>query len=1411
MARPRRTPATAEPSVVHARPEKQLAVTHDQHPSPAPSDPAGLNPSQLQHHEPPGAVRAEREPGPGLFSQDSDLFLDPQIGALLYRPAEGLLPTRLILQDYWLFRDEVLHFAQGRLHLSGHNGSGKSTALVAAITLLLDGDTSPARLDPFGSRQRTMRYYLLGGEDKGFHLRSRRAYLALEFRAPDGQYQTIGLGLAQTEGGELKKTGFWLPGQVNVPGGVRLREKGQPVSDAQLKEQILSHTPPGELSSGQKEHADLVRRRLYGAQTAPALFSDTLSLLTTLRGSKLGGEVKPSVVEAQLRNSLPPLSEGIRMQLGAGIDRIDRHLQVQATQERQLQAAGRIAAADFQAAEAALDLQFSLEVEAQDAERTAQQQLVSAQETVRQTALELDQTERLHASGQEELERTRAQRNNVQIIYNDQAGALQNLRAQHERARTEHERNREAQRTQQQHQARDQQRRTERLQSIEEQRVSVEAAGSALETLRWWGGEKSLPARREQLQQADGALKQFNQDTLLLRDQEARTALATGREQQAQTVLAARNMELEAELRSGAAELSALVALFQLEDGEPLPDELQEAYRTTLEVDPDLAVGLALIEPVLQGSLQLAQEQESETRGQLRQASATVTETREAFGALQRAEETSLPLPGDRQQVLQLLSDAGIVAQPFYRAVRPASEHEGNQLATLEAALLESGLLDALCVNLADQERALQLVQQAGLSEALLRAGEALPVGEALTGLLIPETGAADSLPLILGSVGRHGAGPAGVGLDGRWSNGGLQGQARGCQEIRFLGHEARVQQRQRQLEVLEVALTAALDSERRHQVTWEGIHQERTLLEQRIAQLRTQGPRQRCRTQAAQVSAEARSQQWLLAGQAEEAINDLRRLREISRGTLETLTRALEPLGAWEHGPQDSLQQSAQLILDSWLTELHRAENHWNTLRQSAQLQHQLGEMVADLDARLLAGQQQLEQLTAAARALVEERDAARESLNILEKESGPGTRELRLQLDQLTEAERRLSRREAEARTALATLAERHQQQNLQLPRLERDLQAAALRADEQRTRRLTLQARHPNLSQLDQETLFERLTGRPVTHLREEAERAAEQVQQVFIAEKGALETPHSFQPVLNEGVPVFGLSGLRATGEELRAHLEEELLQTRALLSREEAATFQGELIRELVGDLFAKQRAAVDWVQRVQNTLKKISFNGEHLGLEQGRREVAGSVSEPLSRLVDGHTDPYFAPDAWWTSVSSEVRQIIDQLRALPGADLSFAQAFEQALDYRQWIAFRFLSVVAQPSGTTRRREITDRNFSERSGGERSAVLYAYLFAAVAARFDQLGPGVPRLIGLDEAFAGMDTGNIGSLYRIMADLELSWVLTSQHPVHLNPALPAAAAYEFFRVAGTHGDSLGRLGSLWNGRTQTRLGG
>ncbi|WP_407540872.1 ATP-binding protein [Deinococcus radiomollis] len=128
------------------------------------------------------------------------LFGVPEVESLLSRRSGGLLPSRLVLVNYWLYPVQVFHFVQGRLFLTGDNGSGKSTALTAAITMLLDGDSSPTRLDSFGGTRRQLRYYLLGGPDASFQERGRRAYLALEFRTPEGKYETIGLGLSASEG-----------------------------------------------------------------------------------------------------------------------------------------------------------------------------------------------------------------------------------------------------------------------------------------------------------------------------------------------------------------------------------------------------------------------------------------------------------------------------------------------------------------------------------------------------------------------------------------------------------------------------------------------------------------------------------------------------------------------------------------------------------------------------------------------------------------------------------------------------------------------------------------------------------------------------------------------------------------------------------------------------------------------------------------------------------------------------------------------------------------------------------------------------------------------------------------------------------------------------------------------------------
>ena len=63
--------------------------------------------------------------------------------------------------NFWYYDDEEFQLEDGRLLLRGTNGSGKSVTMQSFIPLLLDGNKSPERIDPFGSKARKMESYLL--------------------------------------------------------------------------------------------------------------------------------------------------------------------------------------------------------------------------------------------------------------------------------------------------------------------------------------------------------------------------------------------------------------------------------------------------------------------------------------------------------------------------------------------------------------------------------------------------------------------------------------------------------------------------------------------------------------------------------------------------------------------------------------------------------------------------------------------------------------------------------------------------------------------------------------------------------------------------------------------------------------------------------------------------------------------------------------------------------------------------------------------------------------------------------------------------------------------------------------------------------------------------------------------------
>lgn len=84
------------------------------------------------------------------------------------------------LINFWYYDEEEFVFSEGRLLLRGSNGSGKSVTMQSFIPLLLDGNKSPDRLDPFGSRARKLENYLLGDEDNKKN--ENTAYLYMEFK-----------------------------------------------------------------------------------------------------------------------------------------------------------------------------------------------------------------------------------------------------------------------------------------------------------------------------------------------------------------------------------------------------------------------------------------------------------------------------------------------------------------------------------------------------------------------------------------------------------------------------------------------------------------------------------------------------------------------------------------------------------------------------------------------------------------------------------------------------------------------------------------------------------------------------------------------------------------------------------------------------------------------------------------------------------------------------------------------------------------------------------------------------------------------------------------------------------------------------------------------------------------------------
>lgn len=93
--------------------------------------------------------------------------------------------------------------------------------------------------------------------------------------------------------------------------------------------------------------------------------------------------------------------------------------------------------------------------------------------------------------------------------------------------------------------------------------------------------------------------------------------------------------------------------------------------------------------------------------------------------------------------------------------------------------------------------------------------------------------------------------------------------------------------------------------------------------------------------------------------------------------------------------------------------------------------------------------------------------------------------------------------------------------------------------------------------------------------------------------------------------------------------------------------------------------------------------------------------------------------------------------------------------------------------------------LTDRKFNQFSGGEKAISMYLPLFTAVNSRYRDAGTACPKVITLDEAFAGIDDQNIAELFKACEQLEFNYVMNSQALFGDYPTVSSLMIYELLR--------------------------
>jgi uncharacterized protein (TIGR02680 family) len=262
------------------------------------------------------------------------------------------------------------------------------------------------------------------------------------------------------------------------------------------------------------------------------------------------------------------------------------------------------------------------------------------------------------------------------------------------------------------------------------------------------------------------------------------------------------------------------------------------------------------------------------------------------------------------------------------------------------------------------------------------------------------------------------------------------------------------------------------------------------------------------------------------------------------------------------------------------------------------------------------------------------------------------------------------------------------------------------------------------------------------------------------------------------------------------DALEQRLDAELAEQRLILSAQERTLLEEHLEKEIAANLQRMIRDTEERVAAINVELhKRPTSTGMRYRLvweplpENDENAVPG-LGLARKRLLNTSSDAWSAEDRRLVGEFLQARIDAERQRDERG---SLYDSLARALDYRRWHRF-----------TVERNQ--DRQWKPLSGpassGERALGLTVPLFAAASSHYESSDPHAPRLVLLDEAFAGIDDDARASCMGLIREFDLDFVMTSEREWGCYAEIPGLSICQLVRREGMDAVLVSRWS--WDGR-------